>query len=292
MLVLALAAMTLALAVTPKAAVSVFGQSVKVGAVAPSIHLGLSGPGQADLFGEGIVETVQHFEGPVRPLIVWQRFNRNEDAAAFIQSGSDGGKRTVATGRAGLWLLGGVTRNRGHELCTDESWVQGMTDPAPFHPRAAGELAIPPRSCPSCRADQFCRTRFRVTNMGQPIVQFEIIGTDPGALRGYYGELFGWEYDTSPTVAKSVSRPGEYGFVERDALGDGAGIAGGVGGGAGHEPRVLFYVGVPAVAAALARAEALGGQRRLGPDRAPGRDLVVAQFTDPEGNLIGLAGPG
>jgi lysophospholipase L1-like esterase len=99
-LVLALAAMTLALAVTPKAAVSVFGQSVKVGAVAPSVHLGLSGPGEADLFGEGIVETVQHFDGPIRPLIVWQRFNRNDDAAAFIQSGSDGGKRTVATGSA------------------------------------------------------------------------------------------------------------------------------------------------------------------------------------------------
>ena len=46
---------------------------------------------------------------------------------------------------------------------------------------------------------------------------------------------------------------------------------------------------VPDVAAAPA--EALGGTRRSGPDRAPGRDLVVAQFTDPEGNLVGLAGP-
>ena len=114
-LVLALAAMTLALAVTPKASVSVFGQSVKVGAVAPGIHLGLSGPGEADLFGEGIVETVQHFEGPIRPLIVWQRFNRNDDAAAFIQSGSDGGRRTVATGSAevGRSLAAGWTRYFG-----------------------------------------------------------------------------------------------------------------------------------------------------------------------------------
>ena len=94
-LILAFVALTLALAVTPKAAVSVFGQGVKVGAVAPSLHLGLSGPGEADLFGEGIVETVQHFDGPIRPLIVWQRFNRNDDAAAFIQSGSDGGHRTA-----------------------------------------------------------------------------------------------------------------------------------------------------------------------------------------------------
>ncbi|MGW3965477.1 VOC family protein [Amycolatopsis sp. NPDC005003] len=54
---------------------------------------------------------------------------------------------------------------------------------------------------------------------------------------------------------------------------------------------MVFYVGVPDVAAALAEAERLGGTRRMGPDRAPGRDLVVAHFADPEGNLIGLAGP-
>jgi lysophospholipase L1-like esterase len=30
----------------------------------------------------------------------------------------------------------------GHELCTGQPWVQGMADPAPFHPRAAGGLAI------------------------------------------------------------------------------------------------------------------------------------------------------
>jgi hypothetical protein len=29
----------------------------------------------------------------------------------------------------------------------------------------------------------------------------------------------------------------------------------------------------------------------MGPERAPGRDLVVGHFTDPEGNLIGVAGP-
>ncbi|MGW5717174.1 VOC family protein [Amycolatopsis sp. NPDC003865] len=121
--------------------------------------------------------------------------------------------------------------------------------------------------------------------MGNPVVHFEIIGTDPARLRGYYGELFGWEYDTSGPVSAQVSEAGNYGFVETD------GIPGGVGGGAGYGSHVVFYVGVPDVAAALAEAERLGGTRRMGPDRAPGRDLVVAHFTDPEGNLIGLAGP-
>jgi predicted enzyme related to lactoylglutathione lyase len=52
---------------------------------------------------------------------------------------------------------------------------------------------------------------------------------------------------------------------------------------------VIFYVGVPDVEAALHRAGSLGGQRRMGPVRAP-TGLVVGHFTDPEGNLIGVAG--
>jgi uncharacterized protein len=48
---------------------------------------------------------------------------------------------------------------------------------------------------------------------------------------------------------------------------------------------------VPDVGAALRKAESLGGKRQMGPERRPGGDLVVAHFTDPEGNLIGLAGP-
>jgi predicted enzyme related to lactoylglutathione lyase len=122
--------------------------------------------------------------------------------------------------------------------------------------------------------------------MTYPVVHFEIIGNDPAGLRGYYGDLFGWEFETGGSVAESVSEQGDYGFTQ-----PADGIPGGVGGGAGHEPHVVFYVGVPDVEAALRKAESLGGRRRLGPERAAGRDLMVAHFTDPEGNLIGLAGP-
>lgn len=62
-------------------------------------------------------------------------------------------------------------------------------------------------------------------------------------------------------------------------------------GGPGYDGHVVFYVGVPDVEAALQKAESLGGRRTMGPEQAPGRDLVVGHFTDPEGNLIGLAGP-
>ncbi|MGP7997262.1 MAG: VOC family protein [Streptosporangiaceae bacterium] len=126
--------------------------------------------------------------------------------------------------------------------------------------------------------------------MAQPVVHFEIIGKDPARLRDYFGALFGWEFDTSAPVAAAVSDPAGYGFVDRVTASDGTGIPGGVGGGAGYDPHVLFYIGVPSVEAALQRAESLGGKRRMGPERAP-TGLVVGHFTDPEGNLIGVAGP-
>ena len=126
--------------------------------------------------------------------------------------------------------------------------------------------------------------------MGHAVVHFEIIGKDPDNLRSYYGGLFGWEFDTSSQVSGAVSEPTNYGFVHPDATSDGSGITGGVGGGLGYDPRVIFYVGVPDVEAALQKAESLGGIRRMGPDEAPGRGLVIGHFTDPEGNLIGVAG--
>jgi len=84
--------------------------------------------------------------------------------------------------------------------------------------------------------------------MGQPVVHFEIIGKDPARLRNYFGELFGWEFDTSSPVAEAVSEPMNYGFVNRNTTSDGTGIPGGVGGGAGYDGHVLFYIGVPDVA--------------------------------------------
>jgi uncharacterized protein len=125
-------------------------------------------------------------------------------------------------------------------------------------------------------------------NMGQPVVHFEIIGKAPDKLRSYYADLFGWQFDTTPPVAEAVSEAGNYGFV--DAASEGNGIPGGVGGGPGYASHAIFYVGVPNVEAALQKAESLGGTRLMGPEQAPGADLQVGHFTDPEGNVIGVAG--
>jgi uncharacterized protein len=122
--------------------------------------------------------------------------------------------------------------------------------------------------------------------MGNPVVHFEVTGEDPKRLRQYYAQLFGWEFDTNSPVAPSVSEAGNYGFLNSTD-----GIPGGVGGGAGYSSHAMFYVGVDDVEAALRQAESLGGKRVMGPEHNPSGQLVVAHFTDPEGNLIGLAGP-
>jgi predicted enzyme related to lactoylglutathione lyase len=118
--------------------------------------------------------------------------------------------------------------------------------------------------------------------MGQPVVHFEVIGKDGEKLRSYYSELFGWEID--------ADNPMKYGIVPREGNvnADGAGIGGGIGGGPeGYDGHVTFYVQVPDVEAALAKAESLGGTRMMGPDQVM-EGLVIGLFNDPEGHVIGV----
>ena len=118
--------------------------------------------------------------------------------------------------------------------------------------------------------------------MGQPVIHFEVIGKDAKALQDYYSELFGWEID--------ASNPMGYGIVQRDGNtnADGAGIGGGVGGGMeGYDGHVTFYIEVPDVEAALAKAESLGGSRVMGPEKV--MDVVeLGLFNDPEGHMVGV----
>lgn len=67
--------------------------------------------------------------------------------------------------------------------------------------------------------------------MPDPVVHFEIIGKDAGALRNYYHELFGWNANIASSVAPEVSDEGNYGFINKIATPDGTGIPGGIGGG-------------------------------------------------------------
>ena len=125
--------------------------------------------------------------------------------------------------------------------------------------------------------------------MVDSVVHVEIIGRDPERLREFYGQLFGWQFDLPSPVAGEVSDGEQYGFVNPV---DGAGpVAGGIGGGPSFTPHAVFYVGVADVAAALAEAVRLGGSVVLPVSANPNGQLVVAQFADPEGTVVGLAGP-
>src|SRR3712207_178279 len=123
--------------------------------------------------------------------------------------------------------------------------------------------------------------------MGYPVVHFEVVGQDAAKLQGFFGELFGWSYQDvgGPTSYKVVPREG-------NTAPDGSGIGGGIGGGPeGYEGHVTFYVAVPDVGEALEKAEALGGERTMGPDKMDEPPMILGMFKDPEGHTIGLVTP-
>jgi predicted enzyme related to lactoylglutathione lyase len=118
--------------------------------------------------------------------------------------------------------------------------------------------------------------------MGNAVVHFEICGRDAAKLQAFYGELFGWKtYSDNPV---------NYGVVPREENlnADGVGIGGGVGPGPeGYPGHVTFYVEVPDVEAALAKAESLGGKRMMGPEK-PMEGVEIGLFTDVEGLMVGV----
>ena len=113
--------------------------------------------------------------------------------------------------------------------------------------------------------------------MGSPVTHFEVHGKDGDTLNKFYAELFDWHVDSD--------NPMNYGMV--DTHGGDRGINGGI----AQDDQgafVTFYVEVDDLQAALDKAEQLGGKTVMKPMEVPGGP-TLAQFTDPEGNLIGLA---
>jgi predicted enzyme related to lactoylglutathione lyase len=122
--------------------------------------------------------------------------------------------------------------------------------------------------------------------MGQPVVHFEVIGKDGPKLREYYSELFGWQFG-------EPLGPTNYAVTMRDdnVNEQGAGIGGGIGTAPeGYDGHVTFYVEVPDVDAALAKAEQLGGSGMMGPVDMQEVGIRIALFSDVEGRVVGLVG--
>lgn len=114
--------------------------------------------------------------------------------------------------------------------------------------------------------------------MPNPIVHFEIVGSDSAKTQQFYSELFDWTID--------ADNPMNYGMVE---AGSDRGIGGGIIGVEEEDDRtgLKIYVEVDDLQAYLDKAEALGGKTILPPTVVP--DMVTfALFADPDGTLIGL----
>ncbi len=83
--VVAAASIAIGLAVTPMQTVPAAGQTVQVGAAAPSWSL--SGPGELDLFGQQIPTTTT-FAGPVRPRVRLTQITLNQQLTDFTDTAS------------------------------------------------------------------------------------------------------------------------------------------------------------------------------------------------------------
>ena len=114
--------------------------------------------------------------------------------------------------------------------------------------------------------------------MGHPVVHFQIGAKDAAAAAEFYSQLFGWSATPVPDMPYHMLQTGS-------ALG----IQGGIGAAANDaEAVVTFYVEVPDVGAALARAVELGGTV-IQPAVEVMPTLTLGMFTDLEGRAVGLS---
>ena len=116
--------------------------------------------------------------------------------------------------------------------------------------------------------------------MANKIVHFEIIGKDGKKLQEFYSNMFDWNVD--------ASNPMNYGLVSADQSGVGGGISSGMDPTASY---VTIYAEVADLAAALKKAESLGGKTVMEPMVVPGGP-EIAMFSDPEGVPVGIMQPG
>jgi len=116
-----------------------------------------------------------------------------------------------------------------------------------------------------------------------PVTFFEIATDDPAGARAFYGDLFGWSFESLGAFTMVATGP------------DGA-IGGGIQDTTAEIPPATprryttFYVQVPDVAGACSRATELGGKVLVDTTTIP-TGLVYALVTDPHGSLFGLFTP-
>lgn len=113
------------------------------------------------------------------------------------------------------------------------------------------------------------------------VVHFEMMGPDGSAMKSFYETLFGWKTEEVPGF-------GGYHMVSPEE----AGVGGAVGKGMEQMPAYLtIYVQVDSIDDHLAVVEANGGKTLVPRTVIPGT-VIMALFSDPAGNMVGLVEPG
>jgi uncharacterized protein len=113
-------------------------------------------------------------------------------------------------------------------------------------------------------------------DVAHPVVHAEIRSSDPDATRAFFAGLFGWSYSD-----------GAYpGYTFADTGVEGA-LPTAISPLQGDSDTVLWFVGVPDVRAALAKAEELGGTVVQPAQEVPG--VTFGVLADPQGHKIGVA---
>ena len=141
--------------------------------------------------------------------------------------------------------------------------------------RSAARPAVARAAAPKPRAKAPAKPRTAPKPKGPRVVHWEIHARDAVAQQKFFADLFDWAID--------ANNPMSYGMV---ASGGDDAIGGGIGGAPHGAALTTFYVAVADINAALAKAESMGAQTIL--PRTEMGMVTMAQFRDPEGNLIGL----
>jgi hypothetical protein len=116
--------------------------------------------------------------------------------------------------------------------------------------------------------------------MASKLVHWEICGPDAGALKEFYGDLFGWEFESPEGF-------GGYHMTSAEQTGLGGAVGEVNPSDTDLTAYVTVYLEVADIDAHLARIEAAGGRTVKPRTVIPGM-VTYAMFGDPGGNLIGL----
>lgn len=112
--------------------------------------------------------------------------------------------------------------------------------------------------------------------MSAPVVQWQVVASNPDELAKFYQDLFGWKVSSKNAMGYRQVITGE------------GGINGGVWPSpAGSPSFVQLFVGVPDVDSAVARATDLGAAIIVPPTTLPDGD-VMAVLKDPSGLTFGV----